>query len=94
MMTMERMKEQLKALCKDISFWENTDENILDVTVEDFEGFDEDGDEVFADINEDAVNTMIEWLDEHCDSHDSGCFYQYYTFGNLVVCLDWESYDI
>ena len=94
MMTMERMKEQLKALCKDISFWENTDENILDVTVEDFEGFDEDGDEVFADINEDAVNTMIEWLDKHCDSHDSGCFYQYYTFGNLVVCLDWESYDI
>lgn len=94
MMTMERMKEQLKALCKDISFWENTDENILDVTVEDFEGFDEDWDEVFADINEDAVNTMIEWLDEHCDSHDSGCFYQYYTFGNLVVCLDWESYDI
>lgn len=91
---MERMKEQLKALCKDISFWENTDENILDVTVEDFEGFDEDGDEVFADINEDAVNTMIEWLDKHCDSHDSGCFYQYYTFGNLVVCLDWESYDI
>ena len=94
MMTMERMKEQLKALCKDISFWENTDENILDVTVEDFEGFDEDWDEVYADINENAVNTMIEWLDKHCDSHDSGCFYQYYTFGNLVVCLDWESYDI
>lgn len=94
MMTMERMKEQLKALCKDISFWENTDKNMLGVIVEDFEGFDEDGDEVFADINEDAVNTMIEWLDKHCDSHDSGCFYQYYTFGNLVVCLDWESYDI
>ena len=94
MMTMERMKEQLKALCKDISFWESIDGNKLDVTVEDFEGFDEDGDEVFADINEDAVNTMIEWLDKHCDSHDSGCFYQYYTFGNLVVCLDWESYDI
>ena len=67
---------------------------MLGVIVEDFEGFDEDGDEVFADINEDAVNTMIEWLDKHCDSHDSGCFYQYYTFGNLVVCLDWESYDI
>ena len=43
MMTMERMKEQLKALCKDISFWENTDKNMLGVIVEDFEGFDEDG---------------------------------------------------
>lgn len=94
MMTMEMMKKQLMTLCEDISFWENTDKNMLGVIVEDFEGFDEDGDEVFADINEDAVNTMIEWLEEHCDSHDSGCFYQYYTFGNLVVCLDWESYDI
>ena len=94
MMTMEMMKKQLMALCEDISFWENIDKNMLGVIVEDFEGFDEDGDEVFADINEDAVNTMIEWLDKHCDSHDSGCFYQYYTFGNLVVCLDWESYDI
>ena len=94
MMTMEMMKEQLMALCEDISFWVNTDKNMLGVIVEDFEGFDEDGDEVFADINEDAVNTMIEWLDKHCDSHDSGCFYQYYTFGNLVVCLDWESYNI
>ena len=93
-MTMEMMKKQLMALCEDISFWENTDKTMLGVIVEDFEGFNEDGDEVFADINEDAVNTMIEWLDKHCDSHDSGCFYQYYTFGNLVVCLDWESYDI
>ena len=94
MMTMEMMKKQLMTLCKDISFWENTDKNMLGVIVEDFEGFDEDGNEVFADINEDAVNTMIEWLEEHCDSHDGGCFYQYYTFGDLVVCLDWESYDI
>lgn len=93
-MTMEMMKKQLMTLCEDISFWENTDKNMLGVIVEDFEGFDEDWNEVFADINEDAVNTMIEWLDEHCDSHDSGCFYQYYTFSNLVVCLDWESYDI
>ena len=94
MMTMEMMKEQLKALCKDISFWENTNENTLGVTVEDFEGFDEDWNEVYADINEDAVNTMIEWLDEQCDSHDGGCLYQYYTFGDLVVCLGWASYDI
>lgn len=94
MMTMEMMKKQLMTLCEDISFWENTDKNMLGVIVEDFEGFDEDWNEVFTDINEDAVNTMIEWLDEHCDSHDGGCLYQYYTFGDLVVCLDWESYDI
>ena len=94
MMTMETMKEQLEALCKDISFWEYNDENKLDVIVEDFEGFDEYGDEVYADINADAVNTMIKWLDEHCDSHYDGGLYQYYTFSDLVVCLGWASYDI
>lgn len=92
-MTIEMMKKQLEALCKDISFREWDDENKLDVTVKDFEGFDEDWDEVYADIDEDAVDTMIEWLEEHCDSHE-GDFYYYYTFGDLVVCLGWASYDI
>lgn len=92
-MTIEMMKEQLEALCKDISFWEWDDENKLDVTVEDFEGFDEDWDEVYADIDDNAVDKMIEWLESHCDSHE-GDLYHYYTFGDLVVCLGWASYDI
>ena len=92
-MTMEMMKEQLEALCKDISFWEWDDENKLDVTVEGFEGFDEDWDEVYADIDDDAVDKMIEWLESHCDSYE-GDLYHYYTFGDLVVCLGWASFDI
>ena len=92
-MTMEKMKEQLLALCEDISFWEYTNENKLGVTVEDFEGFDENWHETFADIDEDAVDKMIEWLEENCDSWE-GDFYHYYTFGDLVVCLGWASYDI
>ena len=92
-MTIEMMKEQLEALCKDISFWEWDDENQLAVTVEDFEGFDEDWDEVYADIDDDAVEKMIEWLESHCDSHE-GDLYHYYTFGDLVVCLGWASFDI
>ena len=92
-MTIEMMKEQLNALCEDISFWEWENENKLDVTVEDFEGFDEDWDEVYADIDDDAVDKMIEWLESHCDSHE-GDLYHYYTFGDLVVCLGWASFDI
>ena len=92
-MTIEMMKEQLNALCEDISFWEWDDENKLDVTVEDFVGFDEDWDEVYADIDDDAVEKMIEWLESHCDSHE-GDLYHYYTFGDLVVCLGWASFDI
>ena len=92
-MTIEMMKEQLNALCEDITFWEWVDENKLDVTVEDFEGFDEDWCEVFADIDDDAVGVMIEWLESHCDSHE-GDLYHYYTFGDLVVCLGWASFDI
>lgn len=92
-MTIEMMKEQLNALCNDISFWEWENENKLDVTVEDFEGFDEDWDEVYADIDDDAVDKMIEWLESHCDSHE-GDLYHYYTFGDLVICLGWASFDI
>lgn len=92
-MTIEMMKEQLNALCEDISFWEWENENKLDVTVEDFEGFDEDWDEVYADIDDNAVDKMIEWLESHCDSHE-GDLYHYYTFGDLVVCLGWASFDI
>lgn len=92
-MTMEMMKKQLKSLCKDISFFEYTNKNELRVTIEDFEGFDEDWNEVFADIDEDAVDEMIEWLEENCDSWE-GDFYYDYTFGDLVVCLGWASYDI
>ena len=92
-MTIEMMKEQLNALCEDISFWEWDDENKLDVTIEGFEGFDEDWDEVYADIDDDAVDKMIEWLESHCDSHE-GDLYHYYTFGDLVVCLGWASFDI
>lgn len=92
-MTMEMMKKQLKSLCKDISFFEYPNKNELRVTVEDFEGFDENWHETFADIDEDAVDEMIEWLEENCDSWE-GDFYYDYTFGDLVVCLGWASYDI
>lgn len=92
-MTMEMMKEQLKAFSGDISFYEYTDENKLDVTIEDFVGFDEDWGEIYADIDEDAIDAMIEWLCEHCDSR-KGDTYQYYAFGDLMVCLGWASYDI
>ena len=92
-MTMEKMKEQLMTLCKDISFWEYEDENELDVTVEDFKGFDENWCEVLADIDGEAVKAMVEWLGEHCDSHEDD-FYLYYTFGDLKVRLGWASYDI
>lgn len=92
-MTMEMMKKQLKALCKNISFYEYANKNELRVTIEDFEGFDENWHETFADIDEDAVDEMIEWLEENCDSWE-GDFYYDYTFGDLVVCLGWASYDI
>lgn len=93
MMTMEMMEKQLLTLCKDISFWEDVEGQELKVTVEDFEGFDQDWSEVFTDIDEEAVEAMVEWLEEHCDSHE-GDFYHYYKFGELVVCLGWASYDI
>ena len=65
----------------------------LVITVEDFEGFDEDWSEIMRDYDEEAVDGLIEWLEEHCISED-GDFYSYYHFEEFDVELGYSSYDI
>lgn len=68
-------------------------EGFIDVTVEDFEGFDDDWCEVDAEYDDDAVDFFFEWLEEHCDSHE-GDYYHYYYFGDLEVEIGYASMDI
>ena len=68
-------------------------EGYVDVTVLDFEGFDEDWCEIDGDYDEDAVDYFLEWLEEHCDSHE-GDFYHSYYFGDLEVEIGYASMDI
>ena len=93
-MTMEMMKEQLMALCEDISFWENTDKNMLGVIVEDFEGFDEHWHEIMREYdNEEAVNALLDWLETNSTEHHED-FYTYYDFPDFQVIVGYSSFDI
>ena len=65
----------------------------LIITVDDFEGFDEDWSEIMRDYDEEAVDGLIEWLEEHCISED-GDFYSYYHFEEFDVELGYSSFDI
>ena len=65
----------------------------LVITVDDFEGFDEDWSEIMRDYDEEAVDGLIEWLEEHCNSED-GDFYSYYHFEEFDVELGYSSFDI
>ena len=65
----------------------------LVITIDDFEGFDEDWSEIMREYDIDAVHDLIDWLEEHCISED-GDFYSYYYFEEFDVQLGYSSYDI
>lgn len=65
----------------------------IEVMVLDFEGFEEDGSEIYLDYDEERVEEFEEWLQEHCLEY-SGDFYQYYHFEDFTVTIAYESFDI
>ena len=71
----------------------NEEKPELIITVEDFEGFDDDWSEIMRDYDVEAVNGLIKWLEEHCISED-GDFYSYYHFEEFDVELGYASFDI
>jgi hypothetical protein len=65
----------------------------LVITINDFEGFDDDWSEIMRDYDGEAEEALIDWLEEHCISGD-GDFYYYYYFEDFNVQLGYSSYDI
>ena len=65
----------------------------LVITVDDFEGFDEDWSEIMREYDEDAVSALIDWLEEHCISEDGDLYYEFH-FEEFNVQLGYSSYDI
>jgi len=86
----EQVKKMLEE-CEDL--YVSVIGKTLQVTVEDFEGFDDDWSEVMRDYDEEAVDVIYEWLESHCESED-GDFYHYFDFGSFDVCWGYASYDI
>lgn len=93
MMTREMMVAAIEALGADASLWERSD-GMLDVTLEDFEGFDEDWSEIDREYDDpEAVERFEEMLEAECLSHE-GNFYVTYHFEGFDVQLGFASFDI
>jgi hypothetical protein len=93
MITREMMIATIEALGADATL-RNTKDYCLDVTIEDFEGFDDDYDEIMRDYdNAEAVECFEEMLETECLSQE-GDFYITYHFEGFDVCLGYASFDI
>lgn len=91
-MTIEMITAKFDTIAADAEY--SVDGNMIDLTINNFEGFDEDWNEVYRELeNEEAVDAVLEWLDDNAD-HQEGDLYHYYYFGDISVCVGWTSYDI
>lgn len=91
-MTIEKIIAQLDRISAD-AFYEVI-ENHIDLTIDDFEGFDEDWSEIFRDfVDEKAINEVLEWLKINADYVEDDYYYSYH-FGDIVVEVGYTSYDI
>ena len=91
-MTIETIIAQLDRISTD-SYYDVSD-NHIDLTIDDFEGFDEDWHEIDREYDDpEAVEEVLEWLEENADFVD-GDFYRYYHFGEIVVEVGYTSFDI
>lgn len=93
MMTREMMLAAIEALGEDVSLWERSD-GMFDVTIEDFEGFDEDWNEVDREYDdEEAVDAFLKMLATQCTSRE-GDYYVIYHFEGFDVQIGFASFDI
>lgn len=89
-MTIETIITQLNRISKD-SFYHVKD-NHIDLTIEDFDGFNEDWSETDRElVDEDAVNAVLEWLEKNADYIDKN---EHYHFGDIIIEIDYISSDI
>lgn len=87
----ELVLKKLEELGEDV--WVDVSDDEINVTVNDFEGFDEHWSEIHRDYDVDAVESFIEWLEEHC-LESYGDLYEYYEFDGFVVEIGYHSFDI
>lgn len=93
MITREMMVAAIEALGVDAYLWGKKD-YCLNVTLVDFEGFDEDWSEIFRDFDDEkAVEAFLEMLERECISQE-GNFYTIYHFEGFDVKVGYTSFDI
>lgn len=91
-MTMNEITAKLDTISTDSYY--NVHGNRIDLTIEDFVGFDDSWDEIFRDFeDEEAVENVLDWLEENADHYEHNLYTDFY-FGDIVVCLGYTSFDI
>lgn len=91
-MTIKNITTQLDRISKDS--WYDVIDNHIDLTINDFDGFDEEWNEIDREFtDETTVEEVLKWLGENADRVEDG-FYCRYHFGDIVVEIDYTSYDI
>lgn len=92
MMTTEMMKEAIEALGEDATMYISG--TTFHVTIEDFEGFSEDWEEIDRELDDEAaVDYFIEMLEDTCTSCE-GDYYRTFHFEGFDVQLGYASFDI
>ena len=92
MMTFEMMIAAIEALGND-AFYDVVDK-VINVTLNDFAGFDEDYCEIMRDYdNKQAVEDFLKMLANECISFKDK-FYKDYKFDGFTVNLGYASFDI
>jgi len=85
----EKIMERI-AEVRDISYLFDLNGHKITLVVEDFEGFDEEGNVVFADLDEFALTDLLDWLDENSDDSEKE-FFDSWTIGGFEVEMEYAS---
>jgi hypothetical protein len=89
---MEIIIAQLDRISADSQY--RIDDHHIHLTIDDFEGFDEEWEAIDREfVDEEAVEEVLDWLEE-CADRIEGDFYRQYHFGDIIVEVDYASYDI
>lgn len=92
-MTKEQIIEVMDSLGEDVSYIDYG--NTIDVTLEDFAGFDQEWDEVYRDYdNPEAVDDFLTMLEKDSRSYNNNGLYETYSFDGFDVILGCASFDI
>ena len=93
MKTMEMIIAKLDTIRDDSYYF--VDGNSIDLTIDDFEGFDDDWCEVEREfVDEEAVMDVLDWLEENADRTEGDYYCHDYYFGDIVVTVGYSSFDI
>ena len=85
---------QMVEACSDDVTLDRRSNGIYHLTLEDFEGFNENWHEVEREYdNEEAVDALLDWLETNCNEQRED-FYIYYIFSDFQIIVGYSSFDI